>query len=58
MLRIIKNEISLRACYYLVATLKSLKIHKRKCLKLLENLRKKESVVSEHAHGRFCMFST
>ena len=58
MLRIIKKEISLRVCYYSVATLKSLKIHKRKCLYLPENPRKKESVVSELAHGRFNMFST
>ena len=34
-----------------VTALKSLKKHKRMCLYLLENLRKKESVVSELAHG-------
>ena len=38
--------------------IKSLKIHKRECLYLLENPRKKESVVSEFAHGRVNKFST
>ena len=50
-LRIIKKEISLRIddrfnCYN-----KSLKIRKRKCLYLLENPRKNESVVSELSLG-------
>ena len=35
----------------LVAALKSLKKHKRVCLYLLENPRKKESVVSKLAYG-------
>ena len=34
-----------------VAVLKSSKIRKRECLDLLENPRKKESVVSKLAHG-------
>ena len=41
-----------------VAALKSLKKHKRVCLYLLENPRKKESVVSELACGRVSKFST
>ena len=40
-----------------VVALKSLKIDKRECLYLLENLRKKESVVSELAR-RVSKFST
>ena len=43
---------------HLVAALKSLKICKWECLYLLENLRKKESVVLELAHGRANKFST
>ena len=39
-----------------VAALKSLKKHKRVCLYLLENPRKKESVVSELARGRVSKF--
>ena len=40
----------------LVATLKSLKKHKRVYLYLLENPRKKESVVLELARGRVSKF--
>ena len=39
-----------------VAALKSLKKHKRVCLYLLENPRKKESVVLELARGRVNKF--
>ena len=39
-----------------VATLKNLKKHKRVCLYLPENLRKKEFVVSELACGRVSKF--
>ena len=39
-----------------VVALKSLKKHKRVCLYLLENPRKKESVVSEFARGRVSKF--
>ena len=39
-----------------VVALKSLKKHKRVCLYLLENPRKKESVVSELARGRVNKF--
>ena len=39
-----------------VAALKNLKKHKRVCLYLLENPRKKESVVSELARGRVSKF--
>ena len=41
-----------------VAALKSLKIHKRECLYLLENPRKKEFVVSELVCGHVSKFST
>ena len=41
-----------------VVALKSLKKHKRMCLYLLEDPRKKESVVSELARGRVSKFST
>ena len=40
----------------LVAALKSLKKHKRVCLYLLENPRKKESMVSELARGHVSKF--
>ena len=43
---------------HLVVALKSLKINKRECLYLLENSRKKESVVSELSRGRVSKFST
>ena len=39
-----------------VVALKSLKKHKRVCLYLLENPRKKESMVSELAHDRVSKF--
>ena len=39
-----------------VVALKSLKKHKQVCLYLLENLRKKESVVSKLGHGRVSKF--
>ena len=41
-----------------IAALKSLKISKREWLYLLENPKKKKSVVSEFARGRFSKFST
>ena len=41
---------------HLVATLKNLKKHKRVCLYLLENPRKKESMVLELACGRVSKF--
>ena len=43
---------------YCVVAVKSLKIHKREYLYLLENSRKKESVVSELVCGRVSKFST
>ena len=43
---------------HLVAALKSLKKHKRVCLYLLENPRKKEFMVLEFARGRVSKFST
>ena len=58
MLRIIKKQISLRVDDHSVATLKSLKIRKRECLYLLENPRKKESVILELSRGRGSKFST
>ena len=39
-----------------VAALKSLKKHKQVCLYLLENSRKKESMVSKLAHGHVSKF--
>ena len=41
---------------HLITALKSLKIHKRMCLYLLENPRMKESVISELARGRVSKF--
>ena len=41
-----------------VVALKSLKKHKRMCLYLLENPRKKEAMVLEFARGRVSKFST
>ena len=49
--RIIKRRFIQELDDHSIAALKSLKKHKRVCLYLLENLRKKESVVSELAHG-------
>ena len=57
-LRIIKRRFVQELDDYSVAVLKSLKKHKRVCLYLLENPRKKESVVSELARGRVSKFST
>ena len=55
-LRIIKRRFVQELDDYLVATLKNLKKHKRVCLYLLENPRKKESVVLELARGRVSKF--
>ena len=57
-LRIIKRRFIQELDDHSVAALKSLKIHKRVCLYLLENPRKKEPVVSELARGRVSKFST
>ena len=54
--RIIKRRFVQELDDHSVATLKNLKKHKRVCLYLLENLRKKESVVSELARGRVSKF--
>ena len=50
-LRIIKRRFIQELDDHSVAAVKSLKIHKWVCLYLLENPRKKESVVSELARG-------
>ena len=55
-LRIIKKEISSRAWWSFSCCHKNLKKHKQVCLYLLENPRKKESVVSELARGRVSKF--
>ena len=57
-LRIIKRRFVQELDYHSVVTLKNLKKHKRVCLCLclLENPRKKESVVSEFARGRVSKF--
>ena len=55
-LRIIKRKFIQEFDDHSVAALKSLKKHKRVCLYLLENPRKKESVVSELARGRVNKF--
>ena len=55
-LRIIKRRFVQELDDHSVAALKSLKIHKRECLYLLENLRKKKSVVPELARGRVSKF--
>ena len=55
-LRIIKRRFVQELDDYLVATLKNLKKHKRVCLYLLENPRKKESVVLELARDRVNKF--
>ena len=55
-LRVIRSRFVQELDDHLVVTLKSLKKHKRVCLYLLENLRKKESVVSELASGRVSKF--
>ena len=55
-LRIIKRRFVQVLDDHLVATLKNLKKHKRVCLYLLENPRKKESMVLELAHGHVSKF--
>ena len=55
-LRIIKRRFIQKLDDHLVVVLKNLKKHKRVCLYLLENPRKKESVVSEFARGRVSKF--
>ena len=55
-LRIIKRRFIQELDDHSVATLKRLKKHKQVCLYLLENPRKKESVVSEFARGRVNKF--
>ena len=49
--RIIKRRFIQELDYHSVAALKNLKKHKGVCLYLLENPRKKESVVSKLARG-------
>ena len=55
-LRIIKRRFVQELDDHSVAALKNLKKHKRVCLYLLKNLRKKKSVVSELAQGRVSKF--
>ena len=55
-LRIIKRRFIQELDDHSIAALKSLKKHKWVCLYLLENPRKKESVVSELARGRVSKF--
>ena len=55
-LRIIKRRFVPELDDHSVAALKNLKKHKQVCLYLLENPRKKESVVSELACGRISKF--
>ena len=57
-LKVIKRRFVQELDDHSVATLKSLKKHKWVCLYLLENPRKKESVVSKLACGRVSKFST
>ena len=54
--RIIKRRFVQELDDHSIATLKSLKKHKRVCLYLLENPRKKEFVVSELVRGRISKF--
>ena len=54
--RIIKRRFIQELNDHSVAALKNLKKHKRVCLYLLENPRKKESVVLELARGRVSKF--
>ena len=54
--RVIKRRFVQELDDHSVATLKNLKKHKRVCLYLLENPRKKESVVSEFACSRISKF--
>ena len=55
-LRIIKRRFVQELDDHLVVALKNLKKYKRVCLYLLENPRKKESVVSKLAHGHVSKF--
>ena len=55
-LRIIKRRFVQELNDHSVAALKSLKKHKRVCLYLLENPRKKETVVLEIARGHVSKF--
>ena len=55
-LRIIKRRFVQELDDHSVTALKNLKKHKRVCLYLLENPRKKESVVLELARGRVSKF--
>ena len=55
-LRIIKKRFVQELDDHLVAALKNLKKHKRVCLYLLENPRKKEFVISELACGHVSKF--
>ena len=55
-LRVIKRRFVQELDNHLITALKSLKIYKRVCLYLLENPRKKESVVSELACGHVNKF--
>ena len=55
-LRIIKRRFIQELDDHSIDALKNLKKHKRVCLYLLENPRKKESVVSELAHGHVNKF--
>ena len=55
-LRIIKSKFVQELDDHSLAALKNLKKHKRVCLYLLENPKKKESMVSELARGRVSKF--
>ena len=55
-LRIIKRRFIQELDDHSVAALKNLKKHKRVCLYLLKNPKKKESVVSKFAHGLVSKF--
>ena len=55
-LRIIKRRFVQELNDHSVAALKNLKKHKQVCLYLLENSRKKESMVSELAHDLVSKF--
>ena len=54
--RIIKRRFVQKLDDHSVVALKNLNKHKRVCLYLLENPRKKESVVSNLAHSRVSKF--
>ena len=55
-LRVIKRRFIQELNDHLVAALKSLKKHKQECLYLLENPKKKESVISELARDHVNKF--